>query len=248
MKKALILYYHGLGDIIQLTPHLRELYRLGYITDIMCNTSVRKSHLLDNCPYVNMIIDIENPWWSKIGFEKQLQLNKQQFDDLSSKYDWVGYCPHNNIQQYRSKIDCNSNELNLKIYDRYLEVFIPMNIHKQAIEYIESEYPKGYIHVHTNIELHAAHSWDSMSWINNNLPDLPIVDTGFGGNKFVVHDNINFSFVLAMYATHRVYSSSTFVHAADAMNLPMDIVHYGSNSDYAWPEDRNKIKTYYRTY
>ena len=52
MKKALILFWHGLGDIILLTAHLRHLYKKGYKTDLMCLPETRKSRLLDHCLYI----------------------------------------------------------------------------------------------------------------------------------------------------------------------------------------------------
>ena len=66
MKKALILYSHGIGDVIMLTPHLRHLYTEGYTIDLMCRVSIRDSKLLDACPYINKLIIVENPWRSKL--------------------------------------------------------------------------------------------------------------------------------------------------------------------------------------
>ena len=97
MKKALILYSHGLGDIIMLTPHLRYLYQKGYKIDLMCRIQTVESHLLDSCLYVDKLIKVENPWElvsgslrSKAGFRKQTNINIAQFEKLRKNYDWSG--------------------------------------------------------------------------------------------------------------------------------------------------------------
>ncbi|GAI47689.1 unnamed protein product, partial [marine sediment metagenome] len=155
----LILYHHGLGDIIQLTPHLRHLYKKGYITDLMCREQVKTSRLLDDCPYVDKLIEIINPWQSKSGFGRQKKLNVNKLNSLKKNYGWTAISSHNKMSTYRSKIDCNSTELKLGIGNKSLEVFISDSVERKALGYINSHYPDGYIHVHTNIEWHKNHTW-----------------------------------------------------------------------------------------
>ena len=52
-------------------------------------------------------------------------------------------------------------------------------------------------------------------------------------------EDINFSFILAREAKHRVLSSSVFVHACDAMNVDVEVVNYGKVDRKVWP--KNKI-------
>jgi hypothetical protein len=236
MKKALIYYFHGLGDIIQLTPHLRYLYNDGYCVDLMCRKDAIYSHLLDDCPYTDKLIPIENPWLSPLGFDEQNKLNVQKFHELLPDYDWYGMCLHR--QYLENKIMMNSAELGIDPPDKSLEVFIPKEIEKEAIEYINGQ---EYIFLHTGIENHPAHTWDARAWIKENLPNLPVIDTGFGGTHYKIHDNINFSFVLAREAKHRVLSSSVMVHACDAMNCVIDIIYYGKIDRKVWPLDQSKV-------
>jgi len=242
MKKALILYWHGLGDIIQLTPVLRHLYKEGYIIDLMCRKEVRTSHLLDDCPYIKKLIEVINPWRSDKSFEKQSTENIELFNSLKKSYDWSGKCLHKNIQI--CKVLNNYKECNLSIIDNDLEVFIPKYIEDEALNYITNNYPNGYIHNHTMIEFHKNHNWNSINWINSNLPQLPIIDTGYDGNHYMINDNINFSFVLAREATYRIFSSSVLVHACDAMKCNIDVVNYGKPSRYALPLKKiiNKVR------
>jgi len=136
MKRALILYWHGLGDIIMLTPHLRYLYNKGYKTDLMCRRQTMESHLLDSCSYIDKLIEVESPWRPVGGelsspeeFIRQANLNIAQFEKLRRDYDWSGMSPHN-TQKYRNyhKIDMTSDELELEIEDKSLEVLDPIQV------------------------------------------------------------------------------------------------------------------------
>jgi hypothetical protein len=239
-RKALIKYHHGLGDVIQLTPHLRFLYDVGYVTDIMGMAQNRTSHLLDACPYVDKFIDIPNTWKSPLGFQRQLLIDMEKFENLSKGYGWSGYANHIDIGN-KNKIDFTSMELGLEIIDKTVEVFITPEIEEEALKFINNNFPNGYIFVHTMIEEHTYHNWDASEWILENLPNLPIVNTGYGGNFFMCHPNINFSFVLAREAKHRVMSSSVMVHACDAMGTTIDLVNYGRADRKVWLADMSRV-------
>ena len=240
MKKALIKYHHGLGDIIQLTPHLRHLYNQGYITDIMGMSQNKASHLLDECKYTDKLIDIPNTWKSPIGFNRQLEEDMKKFNKLKVNYDWSGAANHVGIGQ-TNKMDFTSTELNLNITDKMVEVFISELAEERVLKYINKTYPNGYIFVHTFIEEHTYHNWDATAWIKDNLPNLPIVDTGYNGNYYKWRPDINEAFVLAREATHRVMSSSVMVHACDAMNIGIDVVNYGRADRKVWLPDMSKV-------
>lgn len=247
-KTALILYWHGLGDIIILTPIMRYLYQQGYLVDLMCHELVAESHLLDCCLYIGKLIPIPNPWWSKWGFEKQKQINIVLFTKMAKQYDWSAKCPHNPIVR-GCKIQTNWHECNLQPADNQLEVFISSSIEKRAMEYIAANYPNGYIFQHTKTPLHKYHHWNAHDWIQSNLPNLPIVNTGQDktysscrpGPLVGVNPDINFSFVLAREATHRVLSSSVFVHACEAMGVKMDVINYGKPDRKVWPKDQSLV-------
>ena len=113
---------------------------------------------------------------------------------------------------------------------------------EQALTYIQQHYPKGYIFRHTDIEFHTKHNWNCVEWVRRNLPDLPIVNTGQYGNHFRIHDDINFTFVLAREATYRVLSSSVIVHACDAMNVMIDVINYGTPDRKVWIRNGRKVK------
>ncbi len=236
MKRALLLYWHGLGDVIMLTPLLRELHKKGYIVDLMCRKAVETSHLLDECPYINKFIIVENPHRSSMGFGAQAQKNINQLNTLGKEYDWVGGSIH--YGHMTDKVKRNFDETKISSDNFSLEVYIPKEIEDKALKYIEENYPNGYIFNHTMIEFHEVHNWDSSEWIKENLPNLPIIDTGKSGSHYMKFDDINFSFVLAREAKHRVLSSSVFVHACDAMNVDVEVVNYGRPDRKVWPQNK----------
>lgn len=242
MKKALILYWHGLGDVIMLTPVLRYLHETGFDVHLMCRPEVTECSLLKDCPYVSICINVSNPWQSPLGFDRQRKINIITFEQLSQDYHWFSQCLHEHIVR-DCKIDTNWSECGLVPDNRnhQLEVFIPPETEKIAMNYIKDNYPDGYIFRHTDIEFHSTHDWDCNDWIKDNLPNLPVINTGFGGNYYCSDADINFSFVLAREARHRVLSSSVFVHACDAMNVPIDVINYGRPDHKVWPKDSGKV-------
>lgn len=242
MKRALICYFHGLGDVIQLTPHMRQLFNdgYGYKVDLMCRKQVKTTHLLDKCPYVDKLIEVPNPWQEN-DYDDALAEIIKNYNKLKTEYDWSGISTHR-LQLPVSKIEMTSLELSLNIEYKYLEVFIPEAIYDDARKFIKCKYPDGYIHVHTQIENHPVHSWDATEWIDENLPDLPIINTGKGSSMERYHEDINWTFVLIRHATHRVYSSSVMVHASDALNKIIDIINYGKADRKVWPLEQWKVK------
>jgi hypothetical protein len=240
-QKTLILYWHGLGDVIMLTPMLRHYFQKGYPVHLMCRPEVGNTNLLGDCPYVEKLIHITNPWRSDVGFERQKQANIAEFERLSKRYAISASCLHEHISQ-DCKITTNWKECGIEPDDNQLEVFIPQETEARAMALIASRYPNGYIHKHTQIEFHTTHNWDCGDWIKQHLPDLPIVDTGLGGDYYCVDPDINFAFVLAREAKYRVLSSSVFVHACDAMDVEIDVINYGRPDRKVWPKNQGLVK------
>lgn len=248
MKKALILFWHGLGDIILLTAHLRHLYKKGYKTDLMCLPETKKSRLLDHCPYIGKLIDVDNPWRkdarqteglrSRSEFDRYATLNIRKFNDLRKSYDWSGVSPHH-MAKYKGhhKMDVTSAELKLSLSDKRTEVFIPESAEREALKYMGDDY----IFVHTMPEFHAYHNWNATKWIEENLPPLRIINIGFGTKYFMAFDDINTAFVLIREARHRVFSSSVFVYACIAMGCTIDALNYGRADRHMWPMDMTKV-------
>jgi len=239
-KKALLLYHHGLGDVIMLTPHLRKLHEMGYVTDLMCREQVETSHLLDNCPYIGELMAVPNPWQG--DFQATMIENSNNFINLGAKYDWMGNSLHMSHVAGEHKIDMTSRELGLVLENKQPEIYIGEEDENDIKEYIRDTYPKGFIFRHTDVEYHREHVWDSSEWIKENLPDLPVYDTGENAVGYRQWDNINRAFCMLRYATHRVISSSVFLHASHVMGVTVDVANYGKVDRKVWIPDELTLR------
>lgn len=251
MKDALIMYWHGLGDLICLTPHLRRLHEQNVSVDLLVRPQVISSHLFDQCPYVSELIPL--PFTEggpseggKSGTAKTdacLRLYESRSAGYTRKAKIVKL--HNKFKVRGGKIKRNTEALWRQEVldenpddDQRLEVFIPNKAEAKARKYIKEHYPNGYIFKHTTTEYHHIHTWNGAgAWISSNLPDLPVFEADDSPWK-----DINVAFVMAREATHRVLSSSVFVHACDAMGVPIDVVHHGAPAPHALPLNPDLIK------
>jgi len=253
MKKALLLFWHGLGDLICCTPALRGLYEQGYLCDIITLQNVEDSHLLDSCPYVGTVMPLivggPTGLGSPAGAGPEARLARKTFidrlEELRPEYD-KSFSTNKTPRYLRGgKIERNLISCGLPTnLDTNMEVFISQEAEDTALNFIDSNYPDGFIFNHTSPG-HMNHAWNSASWIEDNLPDLPVFDCGRDGTwngKWKPWEDINVSFVMAREANHRVLSSSVFMHACDAMNSEMDICHFGGANYHGLPVDPRKIK------
>jgi hypothetical protein len=239
MKRCLIMYHHGLGDVIMLTPTLRQLHNEGYEIDLMCREAVGKSKLLENCQYVDELITIENPWRAPLPFKEQLNENVKRFDQLKKKYDRS--CAILTHVKDKNKIEYNAECLGVELETKNPEVFISNENRSQAKNWLKKNKMRKYVFQHTQIEFHECHNWNAVNWIRFKFPDCDIFDSGFDGKHYRIFDDINVTFEIARKADHRVLSSSVMVHACDAMNCNIDIINYGRPDRKVWPLDQEKV-------
>jgi hypothetical protein len=197
---------------------------------------------MDGCPYVTLLplpTDISPSAGGKQGkAAKELCVTAW----LTAKDDYASAFKFGKTPKYvrGGKIERNLKACGLPSdTDPRLEVFITKQAEETAAVYISDNYPNGYIFQHTRPGLHKVHDWDASVWIQDNLPSLPVLRTGRGVPRLC--EDINVFFVLAREAAHRVLSSSVFVHACDAMDVMIDVVHYGAPNPHGLPLDPTKI-------
>lgn len=219
-KRALVCFPHGIGDVIQATPAMRALYNEGYILDMMVRRSVINSHLLDDCPYIDKLIlartDItENGW-------KQFQI--PHFNKLRDGYDRAIVSKIFGIFKHRPiKI---ADDFKVKPTNYHLEVWINRQSEQDAAEFVRVETgDSDFVHVHTKIEVHPKYWWHSLPYVMKNYPRVPILDSGYCGNAHKRFANINTTFAIMKKAKYRVLSLSVMAAAADALDLPIDLLN-----------------------
>lgn len=217
VKRALILYPAGIGDVIMLTPCLRTLANAGYTVDMIVRGSVIDSKLLDCCPYIGTlyrtIADGRRPAYKTH--------HMPLFNSLKDRYDWTGVSTL--YYRTRSRIKLISRELKLIPETFNLEVFVPDVSYAKAKHYVDEHIGGDFIFVHTQPSAHPGHKWDCSEFVKKNLPSLPVVNMHKTG---LLWKDINTTFALMSMAEHRVLSSSVMVHACDALDLTIDAVNY----------------------
>jgi hypothetical protein len=240
-KRALICFPHGIGDVIQATPAMRTLYEQGYLLDMMVRPSVINSHLLDDCPYIGKLMKVrtdttENGW-------KEYHI--PMFNSIKRSYDLAITCKL--LSAYKHRQHQIARELGVEPDDFNLDVWINQASVLEAQEFLKQQLNgKPFIHVHTKTEAHRKYYWDSMSYVQqayfDDVPDMPIIDTGHEGNAHKLFENINTTFMIMRYATHRVLSISVMAAAADALQLPIDILNCVDKDHHCLPLNRKLIK------
>lgn len=260
-KKCLLLFWHGIGDLIVLTPALRELHKHGYRTDVLVKKNVADSGVFDECPYATLIpMDIGSV---AVGGAKGKKAEKEalgMFDARKGAYDnYWKYGPGRQggrgalmAQFYEETVRAMSLTPTVKASPYGPpEVWIPEWCEQEAAQFVADNYPNGFIFKHTTLisprgTVAGKHKWGNAdAWIKRELPALPIFDSGAHIFKSVHHENrpnINILFAIAKKAQHRVLMSSFMVHACDAMGVTMDAVNYVVETSKHWPEDPNMIK------
>jgi len=238
MKKALILMPNGLGDVIMATPCLRQLWFAGYIVDMIVRTHVIRSHLLDNCPYIENLYSTKAS--GKPGAYKRHHM--PLFNSLKSQYDWTGIIYLNskkaaNADIRKSRVKLIAQELKLQPNSWNLEVFISEDAKMVARRFLDSLGINEFVFVHTTIPTHPRSTWKgSTAFVKKVFPNLPIFDT-----RNMQWDDINITFALMAMAKRRVISNSVMIHACDALDCTMDAVNYESLDSSCYPLRENII-------
>ena len=87
-KKCLLLFWHGIGDLITLTPALRELHKHGYRTEVLVKKTVSDSGVFDACPYATLIpMDIGSVAVGGTKGKKAKKEALEMFDARKGAYD-----------------------------------------------------------------------------------------------------------------------------------------------------------------
>ena len=239
MKRALVMNHSGLGDLLMMVPCLRELYNQGYMTTLMCREEVKTSHLLDDCPYVDELVEVANPWQSS-DFDEQIEFNRGTFTALSSEFDWSGKTEQIDMPFGVHKIDHMAKELGITLTSRNPEVFISKEIKREAQEHIDSTLSEDFLFLHSTVPNHPIHNFDNAEqWTRDNLSYSSVYKPF--ENNVPKHENINFSFAIMEKALSVVLCSSVFVHCSDALGIWVDAISYGCQDRKVLPVNLDKV-------
>ncbi|QDP51398.1 MAG: hypothetical protein GOVbin630_96 [Prokaryotic dsDNA virus sp.] len=228
MKNLLVLYPHGLGDCILLTPALREFYeRTGYKCHVAILERFKSSKIFDNCPYVENIFYTKDAWHdypnSHVGF-------------ASLYADWKSFAT---TQQYKgivmpmhsqpvSKIEINARSMGIrKLANPHTEIFTTEKDRKEAkkiIKVLVGDKKFGFVQTAAGHDVKSLPADYGRLWLKENKKLDKVIEIGKNLDPFSC--NINVQFEILRQATGVCLPDSVFYHACHAMDKPVDFAYF----------------------
>lgn len=229
MEDLLIIYPHGLGDCIMLTPTLREYYKkFGRKLSVAIMKRFKSSEIFKNNPYVKNVFYVSDPWNDfknpNIGFKEVIiEGNRIAKKNGIPKAQFLNQPPPTH------KIYKNAELLGLKISNPKMEVYVSEDEIKLADEIIKSSVGDnsfGFIQTNTGAGSHKdLPDGFGEKWLKKNKGLNHFIEVGkaFKYNDF----NINVQFEILNKSNAICVPDSVFYHAASAMDKNIDFVYFG---------------------
>ncbi|MAG26995.1 hypothetical protein CMI47_15765 [Candidatus Pacearchaeota archaeon] len=229
MKDLLILYPHGLGDCILLTPAIREFHRTtNNKIHIATLQRFESAKFFDNNPYVDQVFYTKDAWHdypnSQLGFRSLYDEWKQKAKDKN--FDGIVMPMHS---QPISKIEINFKTLGIRmpssvkteIYTTDKDVMEAKNI----IAEIVGDQPFGFVQTTTGVISKDIPAGFGRKWLKENKGLSHFIEIGkeIGALDY----NINVQFEILRKAEAVCIPDSVFYHACHAMNKQVDFVYFG---------------------
>ena len=231
--KTLLLYPHGLGDCLMLTPTLREYYNKTGIKFSLCiQKRFESSEIFKNCPYIENTHYVKDPWNDypnyQIGFNEVIKDGNNIGKE--NNYDITIYLAcKSNIH----KIIQNAKDLKIGLTDTSMDVFIgddDKKIADNVIKELVGDKKYGFIQTKTG----AGTTKDlpegyGEKWLKENkgLENFIEIGKSFKYDEY----NINVQFEILKRASGVCVPDSVFYHACIAMNKDIDLVYFGRGRD-----------------
>tara|TARA_A100001201_G_scaffold22809_1_gene25684 strand:- start:161 stop:925 length:765 start_codon:yes stop_codon:yes gene_type:complete len=228
MKKLLILYPHGLGDCILLTPAIRE-YKKQTGNDISVVTLERfkSAKLFNNNPNVDSIYYCKDAWHdfqnSQIGF--QSLYNEWKLFATQNGYNFM--CMPMHSQEY-SKILINSKYLNINLDNVKTQIYTTEEDKikaKEIVKNIIGNNKFGFIQTNTGVPSKNLPEGFGRKWLNENKGIENFIEIGKEIKE--LEYNINVQFEIMRLAEAVCIPDSVFYHACHAINKNVDFAYFG---------------------
>jgi len=228
VKDLLVLYPHGLGDCILLTPALREFFdKTGNKCHVAILERFRSSKFFDNCPYVDNIFYTKDAWHdypnSHVGF--------------SSLYaEWKNFASENNFKgivmpmhsQQISKIIINSRVLGIRnLSNPHTEIFTTVQDREEAKEIIDrlvSDSNFGFVQTDAGHDVKNLPENYGKEWLRRHKQLDESIEIGKDLDPFSC--NINVQFEILRLASAVCLPDSVFYHACHAIDKPVDFAYF----------------------
>ena len=223
VSSVLILFWHGLGDVIMATPAFREFSKInpGCCIGIAVKRLVYDSGILDKCPYFRKIHIISDVWEGG-SYRKGLKRCIREGKEIQRAYGYERVIRISQRPVWRygiHKIHRTANELGIgPITDTKTEVYVSNEDRYDASCWLKEHWYQGkdYIFLHRKTELPRKDMPENVAEeFLKELPALPVIEVG--KTYSIKRRPINFSFAILEKARYIITVDSVFLHAADAL-------------------------------
>lgn len=228
MKDLLILFPHGLGDCILLTPALREFHRItGHPVHIATLERFRSAQLFEHCPYVDKVFYTKDAWNDYANPSVGFQNLKSAWRSFATEQGFGGFVmPMHSAPE--SKILLNLQQLGVRQAESLrTEIFTSENDKKKAREIVDQlvgGQPFGFVQTNTGVPRKDLPAGFGQQWLRENKSLTQYIEVGQDFSPFEY--NINIQFEILRLADAVCIPDSVFYHACHAMDKPIDFVYF----------------------
>lgn len=231
MSKLMILYPHGLGDCILLTPALKKRkQQTGDHIAVVMLKRFETAELFKHNPYIDKLYFCKDAWHDfPGGFHKGIESLKQEFSTIAKEegYDEFLYIDHSS---HRNKIALNAEKLGvnpLNKDDCHTEIYISDEDKKVADNFVKSRNLTnfGFIQTKTGVPNKDLPDGYGQNWLRQNKGLNQFIEIG---KDFKYTDfNINVQFEIMNKANAMCVPDSVFYHASGALDKVCDFAFFG---------------------
>jgi len=228
MSKIFIIYPHGLGDCILLTPAIKALSLKGYNVSIATLKRFESAEFFQHNPYVDEIFYTKDAWNDyndhKVGFKKVFE-------------EWNTFAKNNSYNKVtmpfhrgpKNKTLINLETLGVVDADVHTEIYTSPNdikIAEKLIKDIIGDGAFGFVQTKTGVARKDLPENYGRSWLKNNKGLDKVIELGKEINP--LEHNINVQFEILRRASAVCLPDSVFYHACHAMDKEVDFMYLES--------------------
>lgn len=229
MKDILVVYPHGLGDCVLLTPTLREYYKkTGEKLHIATLERFRGAEFFDNNPYVDQIFYTKDAWHDYPNSQVGFQSIYNDWKSMAKEKSFRGVVMPIHSEPI-NKILLNFRFLGITATDQYqTELYTTaedISIARSVIEEKVGSEPFGFIQTSTGVPSKDLPQGYGRRWLLNNCGLEKVIEIGQEIDS--LEYNINVQFEILRRAAAVCIPDSVFYHACHAINKEVDFVYFG---------------------
>jgi len=228
VKTPLIIYPHGIGDTILLTPALKAYHEKHGVKPAVAIQERFKGtgEVLKGCPYVGETYFVGDPWDGRGARERVRNEGYAIAEQHGYAPLWIWHPPGG------SKIAYNMGQLGAVDYDTRTEVFSTVEDKVSARDIIyalgfDTVRPLGFYHVNTGVPVKDIPEDVGDAFFAKKCVEQ-VIKVGWSDTCNVKPDmlHVNIQIELLCWATHRLVPDSLFFHAGCARGIMLGNVYF----------------------